>query len=206
MAGYNEILVGRFARGLQKLTGIKGSPPATTLASDIIPILPIAEAGAETRYLLGWNRFAKRVRNPAAAGTGSVRMRNPANSNVIVVIESLSVTNSGPDNMLLTHDSGVAADLATNPGIDRGDAMDTRGQAGYTVVLSNATGAGLLNARSREFGVTNGVDIQLIQHEEQELVLTPGDAYQVSQQTSNNVVLAVSFIWRERFLEESERT
>ena len=53
MAVFNEILVGRFNRALQKFTGIKGGPPAPTHSTEIMPVIPFP-IGREFRYLESW--------------------------------------------------------------------------------------------------------------------------------------------------------
>jgi hypothetical protein len=45
----------------------------------------------------------------------------------------------------------------------------------------------------------------LIQHEDQEIPLLPGSALQI-QGSTVNIVEAFAIAWRERFLEDSERT
>src|SRR5437899_9413190 len=90
MALYNEILVGRFARGIQKYFGAKGSPPIKQLAGDLYIVHKLFN-GAENRYLEGWSRFGWVAGQAAAVGNKSaVRLRNPPTSNVIAVIERIS--------------------------------------------------------------------------------------------------------------------
>src|SRR5260370_37844134 len=87
MAIYNEILVPRIARGLQKFFGIKGDVPAKQLAGEIMPVHLIA-TGNETRFLDGWNRWGVGISSLAnVANTNGVQLRNPAGSNIIAVIE-----------------------------------------------------------------------------------------------------------------------
>src|SRR5260370_12541687 len=94
MAQLNEILVGRVSRGLQKLFGIKGSSPVSTMAPEVMPIHPLFN-GVENRYLDGWNRFGADFNQPAvAASQGGIRLRNPATSNVIAIFEKIAMANA----------------------------------------------------------------------------------------------------------------
>src|SRR6266852_4829039 len=89
VAKYNEILVGRYNRYLQKLLGMKGQAHAPQLSSEISVNLQLFN-GVETRYLEGWNRFSTSMNVAAVAALLSgAQLRNPAASNVILVIEKL---------------------------------------------------------------------------------------------------------------------
>src|SRR6266403_5793977 len=92
MAIYNEILVGRYNRGLQKLFGIKGTPPVRQVAGEIQPSYPLA-SGEEDRWLQGWNTFwASTAGIVGAAGNTPVfRMTNDVGSNIIAIIEKILV-------------------------------------------------------------------------------------------------------------------
>src|SRR5216684_1967801 len=101
MARFNEINVGRYNRALQKLLGMKGEASVPILASEIAPsfVLPY---GVENRYLEQWNRFGLGMNVTATAGNQSAfRLRNPAGSNVIAVVEVLTYS------VFLNNDVGV---------------------------------------------------------------------------------------------------
>src|SRR5260370_39848254 len=92
MAIFNEILEGRFNRGLQKLFAIKGGPPVRQLGSEIMPVLPVFN-GVENRFLEAWNVYGLTT-TQGAGGAGvptSVRLRNPVGLNTIEVITAISV-------------------------------------------------------------------------------------------------------------------
>jgi hypothetical protein len=207
MARYNEILVGRINRGLHKYFGIKGDAPIPQLAGDV-SVAHSLFSGAENRYLEGWHRFAN-VISPGAGGAGFfsvIRLRNPANSNVIAVIEKLIMTN------VLA--GAITFDLfVIQPSADPGNLgstvaafnIDPRVQQKSTCILSSSTNLvspGGLIARINI--VTNG-QYDYVLEDDQELTLLPGQSYDISLETANNA-LSASFLWRERFLEESERT
>jgi hypothetical protein len=206
MARLNEILVGRFARGLQKLFGIKGTVPVSTLAPEIMPV-HTDFSGTENRYLEGWNRFGIQVQQAAvAAQTGGVRLRNPTGSNVIIVVEKLLYANLTP-----TADTGqllistATADLATIVALTNAR-FDPRGNPQPTAVMSSTTNPGSLGPGTAkaawQANATSNYDV--IGTDIQEFPLLPGDAAQV-QSVAVNLQVNVIWWWRERFLEESER-
>src|SRR5260370_38399849 len=88
MARYNEILVGRYNRMLQKLFGMKGGVVAPQLASEISAAFPLF-SGVENRYLESWNRFTSVVNQVALAGTPAQCQLRNTTSNVIAVIDKL---------------------------------------------------------------------------------------------------------------------
>jgi hypothetical protein len=94
MAKFNEILVGRFNRALQKLLSMKGGPPSAQLATEITPNIQFNSMGQDFRALEDWYRFGI-ISNigPVAAAQSGVRLRNPANSNRIAVFEKISAGN-----------------------------------------------------------------------------------------------------------------
>src|SRR5258708_33716745 len=99
MAIFNEILVGRYNRALQKLLGIKGSPPVRQVGGEIMPILGMFY-GVDNRFLETWYRYAFNFDQPAIAGlTTAVRFRNPAGSGVIAVLESVKIWSAGAQNI-----------------------------------------------------------------------------------------------------------
>src|SRR6266852_6733419 len=146
MARLNEILVGRFARGLQKVFGIKGPVPVATLAPEIMPVVVIP-VGVENRYLEGWFRFGQ---NPAttavAAQFGGIRLRNPAGGNIIVVIEKLTISSAGvTDSPIVELSPGITTDLTTLLTPQR---IDGRGQPRPTAILSITSNSATLGANT----------------------------------------------------------
>src|SRR5260370_32873282 len=93
MARYHESLVGRYNRMLQKLFGMKGGVVAPQLASEISAAFPLF-SGVENRYLESWNRFTSVVNQVALAGTPAQWQLRNTTSNVIAVIEKLTISSS----------------------------------------------------------------------------------------------------------------
>lgn len=214
MAVYNEILAGRFNRALQKLLSMKGEPPAPQLASEIMAALPLFW-GRENRYLESWFSFGQRMTAPApgVGNTAAVRLRNPANSNIVAILERVCVTNTAAvvDNPVLRHGigaGGAIGDLSTV--INLGSAaLDTRGQTAPTCIGSQT---GATNQVAPPSNVTI-MQLSLIANSFDDFIITdigelplmPGDCYDVVSNVANQQVVT-SWLWRERFLEESERT
>jgi len=89
MAIFNEILVGRYNRALQKIFGIKGSPPVRQVAGEITPAISMFY-GVEHRITESWNRYAIGVAaGPVAAQVCNFRYRNPRGSGVLAVLEKV---------------------------------------------------------------------------------------------------------------------
>lgn len=207
MALYNEILVGRINRFLQKYYGIKGSPPAPQLASDITTSLNMWN-GCENRYLEGWNRFAGNFGVTAqAANPNGIKIRNPSGSNVIAVVEQVTGQAATADNLGVQH--GVSStNYNTLPSL-AATRLDPRGNPQPTLIVSNTSGAQspvAFGATIDSIGIPAallGQRIALIFEDFQAIPLLPGDALQVAGSTNNNL-LAVGFLWRERAMEEGE--
>lgn len=212
MARYNEILVGRFNRYLQKLLQMKGGPPAPQLASDIQASLSFSTTGADTRYLESWNRYAIAIQQAAVAlNLSGIRLRNPLGSHVIAVFEKLSYPNQTATNNTVTASQGntaAAADLGTIVAPGR-STLDPRGQLNPTLILSKQASAPTVPAVGTDnrfvCSATAGSTVENVFFDSQEITLLPGESFQVAL-TVINVTLDFVFYWRERFLEESERT
>src|SRR5260221_11140349 len=141
MAVYNEIGIGRWNRFIQKLTDIKGGPPARQLSSEIAFQHEIF-SGQEVRSLQGWDRFGLGSSVAAVVGQQSAaRIRNPAGSNVVAVIEKCLVSSAvamlwtlGYQQVSLDQNSLFAP---------AGFQMETRGRNAPTLIASFNTGVPL---------------------------------------------------------------
>jgi hypothetical protein len=203
MARFNEIMVGRYNRFLQKLLVLKGGPPSPQLSSEV-GVGFVLFNGAENRYLEGWDRFGMRGAVAAGAANSSViRLRNPANSNVIATIEKVTVGSSVTALDLIIQVGAIANDAATVI-VNAGQRLDPRGRANPTLVVSQqAVTPANVGFIAEIFTATN-VTYDVIVDEDQEVNVLPGDAFQVVSNVVN-IGFSASFFWRERFLEESER-
>jgi hypothetical protein len=210
MARYNEILAGRFNRALQKTFSMKGEPPAPQLASEIQAALQMM-SGAEARYLEGWNRFAVTV-SQVAGGAGNragIRLRNPVNSGIVVVVEKIVLQMGVADTPFLT--IGAAVDLT--PTIVANSAWDNRGSPTPNAILSASGNTGAVLGLTAWQGV-GGVNsmLEVITDSIHEFPLLPqktaasGDGAVTMYANTLNQGITASFWWRERVLEDSEKT
>jgi hypothetical protein len=208
MAKYNEILTGRHNRFLQKLFSMKGGPPAPQLASEIQMVHPFFH-GSENRYLEGWNRFGAVINLAAvAANQSGIRLRNPTGSNIVIVLEKLFLSlQAGVQFLAVQGPAGTdLATVATSAGLN----FDTRGNPGCVGILSSQNNAVSVPAltSSQIYWLINAlaaISTDIILTDNQELTILPGVAHQWTVTNVNNA-LAMAIWWRERFLEDSERT
>jgi hypothetical protein len=203
MAKYNEILSGRFNRGLLKFFSMKGPAPSPQLSGEISTFLQMF-SGVEDTFLFSLERFAQAIAvAPGAAATGGFQLRNPTGTNVIAVLESLIVNAAAVDTFNVTVALNNPADLTT---ANTNNSTDGRQRTtGSLLFSSQATGPGLLAGNLFGFTVLASTPVELINHQDQEIVLSPGTAIRVTNSTVNSPI-RVSMRWRERALEETERT
>ena len=204
MAKFNEILAGRYNRYLQKLFQLKGGPPSAQLASEVMPTFAFF-TGVENRFLESYDRFGTAQTVAAAAGfVSAVRLRNPASSAVIAVIENcwIGVGAAGQLNIFLNPQT---TDFASGMPSTR---LDPRGRSNTGLLLTSQNTTAAIAGTGNQIFAPNffaiaAVSVPLINCEEQEIPILPGDA--LTFVTNNqNVLLNISLIWRERALEDSE--
>jgi hypothetical protein len=205
MARYNEILVGRFNRGLQKLFGIKGEPPVPQIAGEIMAVHPLKN-GVENRYLESWYKFGLGLLLTGGAGQTAFRFRNPVGSNVVAVFEKIAVEPQTATESVTIETQTTNLDLTTVVGLASNVSFDNRQPKAPSLIFSqdNVGPIGLSLARVSFVVIVNTV-YDAIVSENQELLLLPGDAMQVRGATVGET-FAVTCWWRERFLEDSERS
>jgi hypothetical protein len=203
MAAFNEILAGRFNRALQKLLNMKGFAPASVLAPEVMPVLQFFR-GVETLQLEGWDRWmVGQSQSAVGAQTNAHRLRNPVGSNVVISIEHVSFDTNLADPSGTFGIKAIATDLTTPVLSGAYARIDARTQRlNPTGIVSSA--AGSPSAFPGIFVPTGATTLlALIQNEDQEFTLLPGDAAQYTTSVVNNNSLA-NWIWRERALEDSE--
>jgi hypothetical protein len=207
MARLNEILVGRFGRSLQKVFGIKGEAPVATLAPEIMPVWTMYN-GVENRYLEQWERFIMfTFQNGGAAQNAAVRFRNPAGSNVVAVIEKMmdSAVGSAAAQNEQVWLSNVNTDFTTLT-VMTNTRLDLRTRPQPTCILSTQVNlAAGVGSQVSAYGIVPNTNYDFIVDENQEITVLPGGSIDIRNLTVNQSV-AVTWIWRERFLEEAERT
>jgi hypothetical protein len=211
MAKYNEILTGRYNRFIQKLFAMKGPAPAPQLSSDIAMQMSLFN-GVENRYLEAWNRFGVSFGVAAAAGiSSSMRVRNPLGSNVVAVIEKATVIFSAADTVALSGQHVLSADLVVFSPVQAN--FDPRGGGSTgtvnpTLIVSTSDAThpgGSLGVRLTGGGSAGSSTYDFITTSDQQLPVLPGDVLEMFVSTANTFA-RFSWLWRERFLEDSERT
>lgn len=208
MAAFNQIQVGRFNRFLQKLLSMKGPASLESLGPELFPVLPIP-SGNEDDYLRSFEHFFAGKQVPAlAAKVQDFLLRNPAGSNVVGILHGLQFGNALSTAYVASISEGPqAADFANALG--QSISLDARAgrrnstlKASYqqiNAVASNLNGSqGVLNVGGTAWN-------HYIDTRNQEIPILPGDAFLFSVGTVN-IDAECTFFWRERFLEDSERT
>jgi hypothetical protein len=200
MARYNEILTGRHNNFIKKLFSMKGEAPAPQMASEIMMVHPISH-GSENRFLETWNRYA--VADLVAAGVGTVSgiaLSNPAASNVIAVLEKIAITPATSQEVDLSMAASAAAFTVRGT-----SSLDGRQLSSSSLIFSDATSIasfGAIIGRYQIQAAANPYDV--IGTDIQEFNLSPGQQLRIINTVANNTLL-VTLVWRERFLEDSER-
>lgn len=208
MALFNEILVGRFNRGIQKLFGIKGGPPAAQLSSEIAVNHQLA-SGSENRYLEGWNLVSATYQTAVTAGGASAgfRFRNPATSNAVAVIISATYYDilASPVNGLGTFVIGVGGDLGTAQAAPT--TWDPRFGVGSVLIVSSSitSPAALTSPAVIKFFSYPANVLTTLLEPQVEVPLLPGRTLQITSDAQTGSQPLVNVTWRERFLEDSER-
>lgn len=204
MAKYNEILTGRHNRFVQKLFGMKGAAPASQLSGDVQMVHPFFH-GSENRLLESWSLWGV-TKNIAAnaANVDTFQLRMPVGTNVIAVLEKLTVACVQSGIEVVTGVKQQAADLAT---VTTSVTRDTRQlpTTGSTAIASstNVTVPGPNAFADLLAGPGGGLNVDLSMDDDQQVVISPGFCLQV-QELVANVNMIVTCWWRERALEESE--
>jgi hypothetical protein len=202
MARLNEILVGRFAKAYQRVFGMKGPVPVATLAPEIMPTHALFH-GVEERYLETWNRYCVGVvLGPTAANQNTARILNPTNSGVIAVVESIELIEIGAS--ANSFSVSYATNLPNLGSLDITTSIDGRNASASAVIASHVNALAAVGANLFGFATSVQNAFQCINCEDQEIVLTPGASLSFLQSVVNTNWQYCA-IWRERFLEESER-
>lgn len=182
---------------------MKGKASLRTLSDELFPVIPFFN-GVENRYLESWERFSFQFNVSAvAAQTSTAQIRNPTGSNIIAVVEKCSVVNfAGATDQPQINVQTQATDFSS---IGTTTQLDSRTRTHGSVVASAQAGAALTNTIAQVQVAVAGLQADFILTPDQEIAILPGQAFQCGSQIVNQA-LHGCFWWRERFLEESERT
>lgn len=213
MALFNEIQVGRYNRFVQKLLSMKGPPTMPTVSSDLMFVHPMS-SGVENRYLEGWDLFAFAKTVTGSVGNAQqLELRNPDTSNTIAVItRAMFVATTGTTNqprlIIVRRGATTLLDQLT---IDVAGSFDRRiGRPASTCIISDNNGAAITATGGtgtvvslQSFAAANN-NIEFLRAGD-EIPLLPGDAIYITEPTTAQSDV-IGFWWRERALEDSERS
>lgn len=213
MARFNEILTGRYNRFLQKLLSMKGGPVAAQLGSEVSPVFPFFN-GKENRFLEGWGTYWAAVAGivGAAGNNPTFRMTNDFGSNTIAVIEKLLVGTVAADKVDISFQNqqplvgGHVPDLSLLPyfSIDGRPGASGVSQGQGVLHLSTSTLTNTAGQLVQKRQTQAGIDVDIIWFEDQEIIMSPQSLLNIFSEALAST-LFVSVMWRERYLEDSER-
>jgi hypothetical protein len=207
MARFNEILVGRYNRFMQKLLSMKGDASLFQFSTEMGGYIPFF-SGVENRYLEAWDRFAAWFNISAGAAIfANAELRNPTSSNVIAVIEKITCSAGGAGaDAPIVRLGPATTDQAQAPGVVT--VIDSRSQRSNSSLItsqSNAANQTVAGGQIWQGNFTLPNQAEVIWFEDHELTVNPGRALTLSSNIANQAII-FSVWWRERLLEESERT
>lgn len=209
MSRYNEILVGRVGRGVQKLFGVKGEVPVASLAGEL-QIVHMLHTGPETWYLEGWNQFnVGRFLGASAGNANAHQLRNPSSSGVIAVIQKIYTQADNVAIVRMVGSAGAVSTDLTNVIALGASRLDPRGNPTPSLVYSEQQVAAPTDLTDTLFFASVGLSAGAIANydyivtDAQQFPLLPGDGIKIR----NNAVNTQNFIgimWLERPIEDSE--
>lgn len=186
-----DIKRSRFNDYLLRLLGMETNPPAPTLAGEIQPIIEVEPYNLESYWLSGHKLCGSFVSGSAGVATVTqARLRNPAGSGIVAIVEKLIVSSSGNDNF----DLSVGATTSDYGTINTRGFRDGRIGGLPTCIMSQTLGAGIAPQIGRVHLLAfNPVTIYEV------AVLPPGASLEFNW-ASNSVAQLGLIHWRERAL------
>lgn len=189
----NEIKRFRFNDLLARLFGLEQMPPAPVLGMEVLPTFQVEEPGPEHRFSAAWRLCGGYATAPAGAGVKStIALRNPAESNVIGVVEEFSVITGALEILFGLFDAAGTA--VTTTGF-----RDSR----LGVTARRPTLQLTQNGVASLPGPPLGGEIYSPDKSTVSFVVAPGLAFVLECQTVNTAILA-SLVWRERSVTTEE--
>jgi len=189
---FNKILNPRLVTPLVRVFGMKiGGSPAPTLAPEVAPGIDVNQQDDPTLFFLRQIKLMGVTFNlaPSVGNITKVQIRNPANAGVVIVIQSITIASSGA----VFDGTGVSiVDLTT--------VTIPQPRDGRWITAGGARGAGVPSwsqtaaPTSPQQYIVNPNTAEL---QSREIVVPPGSAYQLQQDTAN-LQLLCSIQWYER--------
>lgn len=206
----NEVQVGRYNGILAKLLSMKERAPTPVVGAEIIAGITLEQDRPEWKFLGGESLvMAAGSAAQTAVNFAKFKLRNPASSGVIIVLEELilfneNVTGSGdavawelqPAGSVVGFGLALAQQRDTRKGISDNQAVS--GQVYSAGSVGGILGNGY---RFRTVAPTMATGPAMYRPL---IVISPG--FDLVGQSQNNVALTIvaQFLWRERILEPSE--
>lgn len=212
MARFNELQVGRYNRYFQKILSMKGPATVVTIADELIPVLNI-QAKSEDLFMQSWESYklADSVAN-VAAQQSVYSLRNPIGSNVVAVITRMNLQFiTAADVALVRYQAGNAQPLTGGTAGVAAQNLDARSQRSASTLINaflNSAAPPLLGQPIFQVAAPIATYPPLefcVNTPEDEIPLLPGSIIEILS-AGVNQTMRVGFHWRERFLEDSERS
>lgn len=209
MGLFNELQAGRFNRFAQKLLSMKGPPVLPTLSTDL-QFIHTFFSGEENRFPQSWDSFSVYdVWAPLTANHTAYEIRNPVGSNTVAVLYRLAFTsNTAGEALTFNISRGETVDQTTTGRATSLDARTTRKSSLIRSINSGTAPAALVGVQSGVWTSVLGTNVPLLEAIPAglEIPILPGDAIIVTGTLTTPPTQTSVAWWRERALEESERT
>lgn len=195
----SKIEVGRWSEQLRRMLGQKGeSIVAGELSPEVSPTIQLESSTAEWAFLKHVRLSALATRVAPGVGFLSIlRLRNPADSGAIAVIEKLILTIGTTDLLILTLGT-TPTDLTAVATTVRDSRWDAGGAVGQNALVASSS-----NAIAAFTGTATILEIEFVANTpftyDIPFLLLPGRMFEVGA-TGNNTRLNAVVAWRERSL------
>lgn len=197
MATFNEILEGGLNQALAKRLGMQTGAPAPSIAPEVMPVAVTMGDRVDHRFWQNDFLWQMGFNTGAAGGTFSImQFRNPPGSNVLVVMDFMTIMVNAAGAVTVMIDVIGAAALADFGTAHLAQRRDTRIRLGAQPALrmssTNAAGAAVSGTGGQYIGTTAPVILPL-----PPVVLAPGSAIQMGPGQANTGLVG-TIGWSER--------
>jgi len=195
----SQIQTGRYADLLRRYLGMKGvTEVAGELSPEISPVFILESDLPEWNFLKGTKLMSGVwTRGPVAAQNSAVRLRNPAGTGVVAIINEIQGESNNASVIIVARDTDQGNLATILPSVSR----DTRTPATDSSALIQSTGNNV--ATLGESFLTFQILATTTFRGTPSLVLTPGFQMQLTCLTVNSDIRGF-FQWRERRLDVLE--
>jgi len=199
----SKIEIGRYAERLRRVLGMKGQEMvAGELSAEVSPVIVLEDNAAEWQFLQRVRLCTSvMLQGNVAAQNGLFRLRNPAASGVIAVVNKLGINGTLPFRVSLGYAS-AAVDLGT-PGTTA--VRDSRWilPANPTALIASRANNVTISLIS-SLWIASTLASTLVRYEHGPIIMLPGDVIEWGTSTLN-ITLETTVDWTERELPALER-